>query len=148
MRWTIVMVSLVLAACGSQEAAVSEEAAGPPAPQRLLYQDIEENELFGASCTFAPTGGGEGGIAIAMLEQGIFKLEGEVVKLAAMVEGQELGPPEMKYSGDEYAFTLSLDSASERPHGEGGREYDASLTINARDGSIIYGEDGLAQCAG
>ena len=146
MRWIILPVCLALAGCGNEEVMVVEREAGPPTPQRLLYNDIEENQIFGASCTFAPTGGGSGAIAIAMLDGGYIKIEGELLTLVPMIEDQELGPPEMKFFGDKYAFGLSLDAESERPYGDGGREYDASLLVTATDGTRIYDSAGLAQC--
>ena len=146
MRWIILPVSLALASCGTQDVTVVERVDGPPTPERLLYNDIEENEIFGASCAFAPAAGGSGAIAIAMLDGGYIKIEGELLSLMPMVEGQELGPPEMKFFGDKYAFGLSLDAESERPHGDSGKEYDASLLITATDGTRIFDSNGLAQC--
>ena len=147
MRLRILMISLALAGCGSQEAAVEEVAAGPPEPEKLLYQDIENADIVGASCGFAPTGGGVGAIAIAMRDGGYMKIEGVLHKLAPMIENMELGPPEMKYVGDDYALGLTFDAESERSHGEGaGREYDAELLITATDGTKIYEGPGLVQC--
>ena len=146
MRWIILPISMALASCGAQDVTVVERVEGPPTPDRLLYSDIEENEIFGASCTFAPTGGGSGAIAIAMLDGGYIKIEGELLSLMPMAEEQILGPPEMKYFGNDYAFGLALDAESERPHGDSGKEFDATLMITASDGTRIYNSDGLAQC--
>ena len=147
MRWIILPVSLALMSCSSEEVTVVERVPGPPTPERLLYNDIEQNQIFGASCTFAPSGGGSGAIAIAMLDAGYIKIEGDLLRLVPMIEDQELGPPEMKFFGDKYAFVLALNAESERPHGEGGREYDANLLITATDGTRVYDSAGLAQCA-
>jgi len=123
------------------------EEAGPPQPEKLLYHDLEEADIVGASCAFAPTGGGVGAIAIAMRDGGYIKMEGELLKLAPMIENLELGPPEMKYVGDEYAFGLTFDADSERSRGQGaGREFDAELLITATDGTRVYDAPGLVQC--
>ncbi len=146
MRWPILVVSLVLTGCGETEETSSEPTPPEPAPERILYRDIEENELFGTSCAFAPTGGGIGAIAIAMDDAGFIKFGGEIIKLAPLGEDYELGKPEMKFAGEDFAFNLTLDESSQRPREDGGREFDASLSVRARDGTTIYDSGGLAQC--
>ncbi len=146
MRWNIALITLVLAACGGSDAPVSEPEPTEPAPERILYRDIEEYELFGASCAFAPEGGGIGAIAIAMLDAGYIKFDGEIVKLVPLDEGQELAPPEMKFTGEDFGFSLVLDEPSERAREDGGREFDARLAIRSRNGTTIYNSAGLAQC--
>lgn len=146
MRWTIIMISLALAGCSDGGGMADEEESGPPGPERILYHDIEANEIYGASCAFAPSGGGIGAIAIAMGDAGYLKIGGDLLKLAPMTEDQNLGPPEINFAGDEYSFGLTLDALSERAHGSGGKEYDGWLKVNARDGSTVYEADGLIQC--
>lgn len=145
MRWTILVASLALAGCGGAEEPVAEVEEADPAPERILYSDIEENGLFGASCAFA-AGGGLGAIAIAMQDAGFIKYDGEIVRLPPYGEGHSLNPPEINYSGENYAFSLRLDEESERPRESGGREFDAQLQVRARDGTTVYESDGLAQC--
>ena len=146
MRWTIALVTLALAGCGGTEETVIEPEEVEIAPERILYQDIEANDLFGASCAFAPAGGGSGAIAIAMMDAGFIKIGGEIVRLAAINEEQQLDPPELKFAGEDYAFSLNLDPETERPREGNGREFDAQLSVRARDGSTIYDSAGLVQC--
>ena len=81
MRITIpLLLALGLAACADEPteeeraAAVAEvEAHQTPPPEQLepgaiRYREIEEYDLYGAGCSFAPAGGGVAAVALAKLD--------------------------------------------------------------------------------
>jgi hypothetical protein len=147
MRKVILVLSLLAAACGEQSSKVEQTSANNAiAPQKILYPDIEANELYGLSCAFVPDGGGIGAIALAMPGGGYLKLDGKIVKLEPANPDQDIGPPQMAFHGDEQSFTLSLDEASFRRDGIETATYDAQLSITDKGGGELYSASGMAQC--
>lgn len=146
MHKAILMLALLACACSDQSSEADEASAQSIAPQKILYPDIEANKLYGLSCAFVPEGGGIGAIALAMPDSGYLKLDGAIEKFEPANADQDIGPPEMSFTGDSFAFTLGLDAESARNRGNETIEYDARLTISKRQGSPIFEASGLAQC--
>ena len=159
MRSLALTLVAVLAACSSEPteeeraAAVAEVEAhqAPPAQPLELgairYREIEKHELYGAGCSFAPTGGGLAAVALAMPDTGHIIVDGEMLTLAA-----DKGSAEMpylarsKYDGTEHSMVLDLDQDAGEEVGAEVSDYPATLTIrNARD-QIVYNQSGIAQC--
>lgn len=148
-----------LAACSSEPteeeraAAVTEvEANQVPPPEMLTpgairYREIEQYDLFGAGCSFAPEGGGVAAVALAMAETGHFLRDGELVTLAADKGSAELPYlARRKYDGKAYSMVLDLDEAAGRQSGEETSDYPATLTIRNANDQVVYSKPGMAQC--
>lgn len=146
MRVTLVLVALALAGCNGADTQDDQNTSAELVPERILFRDIEENVMVGASCAFAPSDGGSAATAIAMPVAGFIKLDGAIVELPAVADDQQLGPPSLEYEGTDYALSLTLDAASERSREDGGREFDAQLEVRKADGTTVYEAEGLAQC--
>ncbi|WP_435200772.1 hypothetical protein [Qipengyuania sp. 902] len=159
MRIAIPVALLALAACAAEpseeerQAAVAEvEANQTPAPEELAlepigYPDIEQNDLYGAGCNFAPDGGGMGAVAIAMAEEGYLKRKGEILTFAADSGSTELPYlARSKYDGKAYSFSLAIDEASETPTGMETSDYSGELTVEDQYGSVVYQATGIVQC--
>ena len=159
MRFAVPFAVLALTACSSEpgeqerQAAVAEvEANQTPSPETLVlepitYPDIEENNLFGAGCSFAPDGGGVGAVAIAMAEDGYLKRNGEVLKFAADSGSRELPYlARREYDGTAYSFTLDIDDASGAPSGMESSDYSGSLTVRDAYEAVVYEATGIVQC--
>ncbi|UOR08112.1 hypothetical protein LCM18_07650 [Qipengyuania flava] len=159
MRGLALTFALILAACSSEPteeeraAAVAEvEAHQTPPPQPLelgaiRYREIEEHELYGAGCSFAPAGGGLAAVALAMPDTGHIIVDGEMLTLAADKGSDELPYlARRKYDGTEHSMELDLDQDAGEEVGAEVSDYPATLTIrNARD-QIVYNQSGIAQC--
>lgn len=161
MRHLLLVSAIALAACGQtaeertadDARAVAEVRANqvpPPEqlqPEPILYPDIEENDLFGAGCSFVPAGGGLGAIAIAQEDKGYMKRDGEVLTFASD-KGSAKQPLNSyrKYDGKLYGFTLDL--ATDTGEQEGGEIVNrpANLTVRDGRGRTVYEAPGTAQC--
>ncbi|RDC59890.1 hypothetical protein HME9302_01087 [Alteripontixanthobacter maritimus] len=153
---------MALAGCGGEPSAEEQaaidaaalaeiEAASvvPAAPlnlQPILYPDIEKNELYGASCAFAP-GGSFGAVALAMEDAGYLKYE-DTVQLLAPDAGSAEGPlgSREKYDGREYSFRLERTTADSESAGMDSVDYRARLVVRDGQDRIVYEQDGNAQC--
>ncbi|MCB2089339.1 MAG: hypothetical protein R3E18_09350 [Sphingomonadaceae bacterium] len=146
-RVVLLSVCMALISCGSGENPEAAQAPGEDfEPGKILYPDIETNELFGASCAFVPDGGGIAAIALAMEEGGVMKLNGEITRFAKADSTQQLGAPLMAFTGDIYGFSITLDEASARSHGDSATEYDGQLEVRNSEGQGVYKANGLVQC--
>lgn len=159
MRVSIILLALTLVACSNEPneqeraAAVAEvEANRIPPPEELQlepirYREIEQNELYGTGCSFAPDGGGMSAVALAMAETGHFLRGDKLITLAA-----DKGSPELpylarrKYDGAAYSMTLDLDEAEGEQSGEETSDYPATLTIRDASEQVVYRKSGIAQC--
>lgn len=160
MRTTVLLFAVAaLAACSSEPteeeraAAVAEvEANQVPAPEQLelgaiRYREIEQHDLYGAGCSFAPEGGGLAAVGIAMAETGHFLRNGEMVTLAADKGSAELPYlARREYDGAAYSMTLDLDDAEGEPAGEEVSDFPATLTIRDANEQVVYRKKGIAQC--
>ncbi|MBL4717310.1 MAG: hypothetical protein JKZ02_02445 [Erythrobacter sp.] len=159
MRKIALLVTLALAACSSEPteeeraAAVAEvEAHQTPPPQPLVldpirYREIEQHDLYGAGCSFAPEGGGLAATALAMAETGHFLHNGELVTLAADKGSAELPYlARRKYDGTAFSMTLELDEETGEQVGEEVSNYSATLTIRDAHEAVVYRKTGIARC--
>lgn len=152
MRITILAMAILLAGCGdtaekgeflSQEE-INKRRAIPVVPEAILYPDMEEHDLLGPACAFAPDGGGLGAIALAMPVDGYMKLRGEMIRFAAD-SGSATLPlnARSRYFGKEYAFHLQIAAQA-----EGSNLSDATLTVEDPHGNAVYEATGKLQCNG
>lgn len=163
MRRILLFGACLLAACGPEMSAEEKAAADaqaiaaveanqqppvmPVAPEKILYPDIEQHELYGTSCAFAPEGGGLGAIALAMEDAGYLKLDGEVLRLAADKGSGELPMlAREKYDGKAYSFRLELDQSAGTQEGIETINYPARLTILDAADRVAFSASGIAQC--
>lgn len=158
----ISLLALAVAACG-QEAAEQEQASSDARPDAVVEQapipealdleaitflDIERENLFGAGCSFAPTGGGMGALAIAQGEAGYLKIDGEVVRFSPDADSPELplGARE-RYTGSAHSFQLTMQQDEAEQSGYETVNYPGRLTVRDRTGAIIsYDSEGMVQC--
>lgn len=160
------LLLLLLAACGGEEMSAEEralqderdvamvEAANevpPPlrhiTPQPIMAPDIERYDLFGQACNYAP-GTSLGTRVIAREADAFFKLDGQVVRLAADPGSREL--PERTrtlYNGKTYSLRLSIDGEGE-PTPSGAVNYEGTVSVRDAHGREVYEGTGLAQCSG
>ncbi len=159
MRTNILLLAFVLAACSNEPteeeraAAVAEvEANQTPAPEQLelgaiRYREIEQHNLFGAGCSFAPEGSGLSAVALAMSDTGHFLRGSELITLAADKGSTELPYlARRKYDGKAYSMTLDLDEGEGEQVGEEVSDYPATLTIRDTNEQVVYRKTGVAQC--
>ncbi|MFW2350599.1 hypothetical protein [Qipengyuania sp.] len=159
MRRLVLVCALALAACSNEPteeeraAAVAEvEANQTPPPEQLelapiRYREIEQHDLFGAGCSFAPEGGGLSAVALAMAETGHFLRGSELVTMAADKGSRELPYlARRKYDGKAYSMVLDLDEAEGEQSGEETSDYPATLTIRDSNEQVVYRKPGMAQC--
>lgn len=159
MRRLVLVCALALAACSNEPteeeraAAVAEvEAHQTPPPEQLelapiRYREIEQYDLFGAGCSFAPEGGGLAAVALAMAETGHFLRGSELVTMAADKGSRELPYlARRKYDGKAYSMVLDLDEAAGKQSGEETSDYPATLTIRDPHDEVVYRKRGMAQC--
>lgn len=164
MRASVLLLTLLLlAGCGGEPAAEQGateperaialvekgNAAMPPIepvePQPILYPDIEQHDLFGAGCNFAP-GTSVATRVIAQPEDAFMKIGGEIVRFAA-----DSGSPELplgarsRYTGREHDLQLRL-SGEGKSSGTETVDYQGTIMLRDRYGRVVYEGSGLAQC--
>ena len=121
--------------------------AMPITPEPLLFPDIQQHHLFGTSCSFVPTGGGVGALAMAMADKGYMKVDGKVVRLAADSGSAKLPfGAHSKYDGKKFSFELGLAEASGKQIGAEATTYQGRLTARDGYGRVIYDKIGDVQC--
>lgn len=159
MREMVLVCAIALVACSGEPteeeraAAVAEvEANQDPPPEKLTpgpirYREIEQYELFGMGCSFAPERGGMAAVALAMEDTGHFLRDGELITLAADKGSAELPYlARRKYDGKAYSMLLDLDEEAGERTGEETSDYPATLTIRDANGAVVYRKPGIAQC--
>lgn len=159
MRYAVLVVVAVLAACSGEPteeeraAAIAEvEANQAPAPEQLelgpiRYREIEQYDLFGAGCSFAPQDGGLSAVALAMADAGYFLRDDDLVKLAADKGSAELPYlARREYDGTAYSMVLDLAESDGERIGAEASEYPATLTIRDANEQVVYRKSGIAQC--
>lgn len=164
MRW-LVLLALCSTACteepdrGEQElidqqVIAAVEAANdvaPPldqvVPEPLQPQDMEQNDIYGAVCSYAP-GTSLGIRVIARQADAFMKIDGEVVRFASDPGARELANGTRSlYNGK--AFSLRLELAEQGTAAENGTvDYEGDISLRDRFDRIVYRGSGIAHCAG
>jgi len=165
MRFPACLALLFLAGCGESapqlsdaEAIAAVEAANHTLPQLrevlpepILYPDIEANDIYGVSCSYAP-GTSLGARAIARPLDAFMKIDGDMVRFAADPGARELplGTHSL-YTGRSYSLHLRM-----LDEGEGGGEgeqsqsettlYEGTITLRDAHGRVVYSGTGTASC--
>ncbi|WP_374405729.1 hypothetical protein [Pelagerythrobacter sp.] len=158
------LVLLSLAACGEPELTSAEQEAAddraiaaveaaqdippePVEPEAIAFSDIEQNDLFGAGCSFVAQGEGDRVLALAMERGAYIKVEGRIRRLAP-----DIGSPALplgargQYAGKEYAMVLDLAEGEGEQSGTETVDYPSRLELrNGRD-QVVFGANGVAQC--
>src|SRR5690606_23120878 len=110
------------------------------------YPDIEQYELFGATCAFAP-GDGIGAIVIAMNQTAWMKLDDDMVRLAADKGGEKLPMGTWRhYDGKEYSLELQVERTAARSSASQTVNYPGELEVRDAYGHLVYGAKGTVQC--
>ena len=159
MRAGILLLVVALAACSNEpteeerQAAVAEVKANQtPAPEKLelgaiRYREIEQHDLYGAGCSFAPGGGGLSAVALAMAETGHFLRGTELMTLAADKGSAELPYlARSKYDGTAYSMTLEIEEDAGEEVAAEVSDFPATLTISNANDQVVYRKSGIAQC--
>lgn len=136
-----------------REIAMIEKAnsALPPlrevTPDPILYPDIEQHDLFGQACNYAP-GTSLGSRVIAREADAFVKIEGEVQRLAADPGARELPARSRSlYDGREYSLRLEIEGEGEpAPNSTEVIEYEGTVNLRDRWGRVVYQGTGLVQC--
>lgn len=156
-------LALLIAACDSgvtpqeQSAADARDIAAveasqtapaiPVDPQPIGYPDMEKHGIYGASCAFAPEGGGLGAVAISMADVGYMKINGTMLRFAPDVgsDEQQLGT-RVKYDGRKYSYSLRIDESRSARSGYETTSYKAELLVRDSADRQVYKASGSAQC--
>lgn len=119
----------------------------PISPEPILYPDIEKHNLYGASCAFAPDGGGMGAIALAMADAGYMKIDGSIQRFAPD-PGSDEQPlrTRVEYDGKSYSFALKLAERDGKSSGYETTDYGATLIVRNSSDEVVYEAQGTAQC--
>jgi len=161
MRFAVLMSVLLLAGCGAEPeqseapAPAEQERQGkttdtPPPTfaglESISFPDIEENDLFGAGCSFIGTEDVGATLFIAMDDGGYFKTGGEVVTLAPDPDSRLL-PYDARgiYSSETFWAELALTGEGTR-RGSEVVDYDGALTLRDGEGGILFQGEGLVEC--
>lgn len=161
---SIAAAVVLLAACGGAEPTAAEKAAQeeadiaaveqaqdiPPEPvtlEAIAYPDIEKHDLFGASCAFAPEGGGMGALALAMEKGAFIKVDGQIERLAP-----DIGSPQLplgargKYDGKRRSLILDIAEGEGEQDGMETMRFPARLVVRNDRDQVVYETSGFAQC--
>lgn len=161
--FVLALAGLSLAACSEEPdpreqaredaaAIAAVEAAQVPPPQpvnlsAITFPDVERENLFGAGCNFAPTGGGMGAIAIAQNEAGYLKVDGRIERFAPDTGSAEIpyGGRE-KYTSTNRSFRLMVDTSAVQQTGYETVDYPGRLIIRDSRDRVVYEAGGIVQC--
>ncbi len=149
----------ILSACGGgaeqpsdEELIASVEAVNgtpPPVeevvPEAIRYPDIERNDIYGASCSYAP-GTSLGARAIARPKDAFMKIDGEIVRFAADpgARALPLGTRSL-YTGLTYSLHLAISGDGEATMSET-TLYEGTITLRDAHGRVVYTGTGTASC--
>ena len=116
-------------------------------PDPILYPDMEQHDLYGRACNYAP-GTSLGTRVIAREADAYFKLDGEIIRLAADPGSRELPARSRSlYDGREYSLRLAIEGEGEPARGNSDvNEYRGTVSLRDRWGRVVYEGVGLAQC--
>jgi len=146
MRGIALVPVLLLAACGS---------GGPPPPppastiqlEPIDYFVITNNKLYGAGCNFVAENGGMSALVLAQEKEAIFKLKGEIVRVAADKKSQNF--PESahsRYSDAKYTVLLAPLPGTDPVENGVVQTLATSLAIMDPQGRVQFSAKGTVQC--
>lgn len=163
MRIVVLALSLLLVSCGEAELSPEDQArvdaakiasveraailpAVPISPEPITFADIESNDLFGAGCSFIPTGTTDI-IALTQAETGALKVDGEIMVLAAD-KGSKDAPLGSRTNYDGLSYSLALDINEDDGSQSGSETVDFPAEIEVRNGrdQTVFRAPGTAQC--
>ncbi|WP_239805905.1 hypothetical protein [Croceicoccus hydrothermalis] len=118
----------------------------PIAPERISYSDVEDNNLFGVSCAFAP-GNGMAVMMMAMPDRAYMKLDGKIVSFAAD-KGSAAMPlgTWAQYDGREYAIRIAQPEGEAPQDGISRVSWNGSIAVVDGRNRPVYEESGTLQC--
>lgn len=163
MRVAVPLVALICAGCGyevdpgeqemlDEKAIAAVEQANesePPldeiVPEPILYPDIEQHDIYGDSCSYAP-GTSLGARVIARRADAFMKINGEIVRFAADPGARELpmGTRSL-YNGRAHSLRLQIDGEGEQT-GTERSDYEGTVSLRDRWGRTVYSGTGPVQC--
>jgi hypothetical protein len=145
MRWIVLSLVAVLAACG-------REGDKPPATptldaQPITYMDIEAAKLTGRSCNYA-AGKSMGAVVMAMNDAAVMKLGGELKRftLDPQCDKLEKGTGS-RYVAPGYVLDLAVNKES-RSEAAGKVGFAGSVKLSDGKGRVLYATDGDVLCGG
>jgi hypothetical protein len=123
----------------------AQDTKPPPqmiAPQPILFADIQQHQLFGAGCAFAP-GGSMGAVLLTRAKVAYLKLNDRPVRFASDPGSAKLPLDTFsRYVGK--AMALSLTRAGDAA-GDAER-WSGHLVVTDAFDQVIYEADGQVQC--
>lgn len=163
-RRVALLLPLSLAACSEPELTPAQQDAAeerkiaaveaaqniPPEPvalEPIAYSDIEQHNLFGASCAFTAEDAGDRVLALAMERGAYIKFDGRMHRLAP-----DAGSPVLplgargQYAGREYAMVLDLAEGEGEQSGMETVDYPARLELRDGRDQVVFGASGVVQC--
>jgi len=159
MRVPACFVLMLLAGCGESSPTFSDEEAiaaveaannAPPpleevVPEAILYPDIESNDIYGASCAYAP-GTSLGARAITRPLDAFMKIDDDIVRFAADPGASELpyGTRSL-YTGRSYSLHLEIAEEGEATMDQTNL-YEGTITLRDAHGRIVYTGTGGVSC--
>ncbi|MCW1381827.1 hypothetical protein OLX02_03225 [Novosphingobium sp. KCTC 2891] len=164
MRCVLPLVIFALAACSQQTPAEKAAAdaraiaevnaaqdvkppAKPIAPQAIGFFDITQNKLSASGCNFVADGGGMGAVLLAQAERAVMKVGDKLVILAADKGSAALPQGAWsRYSGREYALTLTRIEGGKASKAGVVEMFDAKVTVTDPHDQVVYDARGQAQC--
>ncbi|WP_144094821.1 hypothetical protein [Croceicoccus sediminis] len=115
-------------------------------PQHIRYPDIEKNNLFGASCGFAP-GNSMKVLFLAQDEHGYMKLDDKIVTLAPDKGSAELPLTGFsKYDGKEFSVTITLDENGKSSEGIEQTKWQGRMVVRDHKDRVTFDREGLVGC--
>ncbi len=118
----------------------------PLSPEPILFPDIQEYDLFGAGCAFAPQGS-MGAVMLSRDKVAWMKLEGRLVRFAS-----DPGSARMplgtwsRYAGKEWALALTRREGDGEASGSESRQWQGRLIVTDAFGQTVFDSAGLVQC--
>lgn len=165
MRTIAVLSLLLVAGCGAEEPSAQEKEArdlhdiamvkaaqkiDPPrqpiTPEEILPLDIEDNELFGVSCSFIPAGQ-RNPVALGMPDAAYIKVDQRMQRLAADKGGVQMPYGTWaKYDGKKYVLKLSKDNSDGVAVGTEVVEWSGRMSVFDPYDRSIFESHGTVQC--
>lgn len=135
----------------AQAIAEVEAAQVPPpemlAPQTMDFADFERHGILGVGCSFAPAGGGEDPIAVAMTDAAYMKIDGAIDQFASDAgSAQSAYGTWTGYDSGSHSMQLELLDGEGKQVGMETIEHEARLTLRDGRDRVVYDAEGTALC--